>query len=54
MQDIVKFLNSVVKQPILNFQNLPKLSLPALAPVQVNIRTVTLHRNISGMHDSNS
>ncbi|MCP9265503.1 hypothetical protein DINM_020823 [Dirofilaria immitis] len=28
--------------------NLPKLSLPALAPVQVNIRTVTLHRNISG------
>uniref|UniRef100_A0A915PS61 Myosin motor domain-containing protein n=1 Tax=Setaria digitata TaxID=48799 RepID=A0A915PS61_9BILA len=29
-------------------KNLPKLSLPALAPVQVNIRTVTLHRNISG------
>ncbi|VDK82668.1 unnamed protein product [Litomosoides sigmodontis] len=32
-------------------KNLPKLSLPALAPVQVNIRTVTLHRNISGEFD---
>ncbi|KAM3725289.1 Unconventional myosin-XVIIIa [Dirofilaria immitis] len=32
-------------------KNLPKLSLPALAPVQVNIRTVTLHRNISGDFD---
>ncbi|VDK63119.1 unnamed protein product [Onchocerca ochengi] len=32
-------------------KNLPKLSLPALAPVQVNIRTVTLYRNISGDFD---
>ncbi|VBB30228.1 unnamed protein product [Acanthocheilonema viteae] len=32
-------------------KNLPKLSLPALAPVQVNVRTVMLHRNISGDFD---
>ncbi|VDM21144.1 unnamed protein product [Wuchereria bancrofti] len=32
-------------------KNLPKLSLPALAPVQVNVRTVTLRRNISGDFD---
>uniref|UniRef100_A0A915BBY9 Uncharacterized protein n=1 Tax=Parascaris univalens TaxID=6257 RepID=A0A915BBY9_PARUN len=29
-------------------KDLPKLSLPALAPVQVNQRTLTLHRNVAG------
>lgn len=29
-------------------KDLPKLSLPALAPVQVNQRTLVLHRNVSG------
>ncbi|VDN02002.1 unnamed protein product [Thelazia callipaeda] len=39
---------SVSSQSFHVLNDLPKLSLPALIPVQINIRTVRLHRNICG------
>uniref|UniRef100_F1KQF8 Myosin-XVIIIa n=1 Tax=Ascaris suum TaxID=6253 RepID=F1KQF8_ASCSU len=39
---------SVTFQSFPVLKDLPKLSLPALAPVQVNQRTLTLHRNVAG------